>query len=95
MPEITIERLSQLLGSAKANKADLIEEFNHAQMTFLEQKWKYDGATEVLTLLLDDLRAQTIAETAAKEYDAMTLDDLQGIMPDGVQVEGVTLVEEK
>ena len=95
MPEITIERLSQLIGSAKANQADLIAEFNMAQKNFLEQRWKYDGAIEVLTLLLDDMRAQTIAETAAKEFDAMTLDDLQSIMPEGVEVEGVTLTDKE
>lgn len=53
MPEITHERLMLLLGSAKKNRQEAYEMI-----------YRYDGAIQTLTMLLDDLRVQKIKEEA-------------------------------
>ena len=51
MPEITMDRLMTLLGSARANMQTAYKEIQH-----------YEGAIQTLQLLIDDLRAQEIKE---------------------------------
>jgi len=104
MPEITIDRLMQLIGSAKANKLDAQTEGRQAQMKAMELIAGYDGAISTLQMLIDDLRAQSMAEIAENEYnmaeagdkpaDAMTLEQLQALMPPNVTITGVTVPEE-
>jgi hypothetical protein len=87
MAEITIEKLNQLLGSAKANKADVITWIKKEQAKAAELIASYDGAIGVLQLLLDDMQAQTT--------DALSLDEFQKLMPEGITVEGIHLHEKK
>ena len=87
MAEITLEKLKQLLGSAKANKADVITWIQKEQAKAAELIASYDGAIGVLQLLLDDMQAQTT--------DALSLDEFQKLMPEGITVEGIHLHEKK
>lgn len=63
MAEITLQRLEQLRASARANRQETIEVLHN-----------YDGAIQTLTMLIDDLRAQTIKE-ANDGNGAMTPDE--------------------
>ena len=75
MAEITEERLMMLLGSARQNRAECVEQIHN-----------YDGAIQVLTLLLDDLRAQDIAEQAGKDYGEL-VDNREAESPPASQPE--------
>ena len=57
------KRVRSLLSSAKANR-----------MQTLETLHNYDGAIQVLTLLLDDLRAHDIDEQAGADYGELVED---------------------
>jgi hypothetical protein len=82
MAEITIDRLMILMGSARKNRDECQELIHH-----------YDGAIQVLQLLIDDLRAQTIKERAGQEYPAAVENGEEEPCPPPPEIDEVIIVE--
>ena len=71
MPEVNIDTLYKLIGSAKANKEDAKQQARVAQLEAAKVIAHYDGAIQVLQMLLHEMQAQELTETASEGYSTI------------------------